>query len=74
VYSEVEYRTGDVAYLSPDVVHQAVHAGLHAERVLAWQQFRVSVAIEADGACQELFKLLHVDKSKTVSAMKIVNC
>lgn len=71
--SRVEHRAGDETYLSPDVVHQAIHAGLHAERVLAWQQFRVSVAIEADGACQQLFKLLHVEVSKTVSAIKTVN-
>jgi hypothetical protein len=48
-------------YLSPDIVYQTVHAGLHAEGVLAWQQFRVSIAIQADSTRQQLFELLHAD-------------
>jgi hypothetical protein len=63
-----------LTYLSPDVVDQAIHAGLHTKGVLAWQQFRVSVAIKADRACEQLFELLHVDYSSTASAIKIVNC
>jgi hypothetical protein len=46
-------------YLSPDVVHQAIHARFHAEGVLAWQQLRVPIAIQTDGARQQLFELLH---------------
>jgi hypothetical protein len=61
-------------YLSPDVVHQAIHARFHAEGVLAWQQLRVSIAIQTDGASQQLFKLLHTAFSLTVSGKKLVSC
>ena len=47
------------SHLSADVVHEPVHAGLHAERVLAWQQLGVAVAVETDRARQELLELLH---------------
>lgn len=46
--------------LSPDVVDKAVHARFHAEAVLAWQQLRISVAIQTDAARQQRFKLLHI--------------
>ena len=46
-------------YLSLDVVHEPLHARLHAVRVLAWQQLRVPVAVQADAARQQLVELLH---------------
>jgi hypothetical protein len=61
-------------YLSPDVVHQAIHTRFHAEGVLAWQQLRVSIAIQADGARQQLFELLHTALSLMVSVKKLVSC
>jgi hypothetical protein len=45
--------------LSTNVIDQAVHAGLHTKAVLAWQKLRIPVAVQADGACQQLLKLLH---------------
>ena len=48
--------TLDLAF---DVVHQALHAGLHAVGMLAWQQFRVPIPVEADAASQQLVELLH---------------
>lgn len=40
-----------VTYLPSNVIDQAVHARLHAEAVLAWQQLWVPVSVQADGAC-----------------------
>ena len=48
--------TLDLAF---DVVHQALHAGLHAVGMLAWQQFGVPIPVEADAASQQLVELLH---------------
>ena len=42
-----------------DVVHQALHAGVQAVRVLAGQQLGCPVPVQADAACQQLVKLLH---------------
>lgn len=47
-------------YLSSDIVHQSIHARLHAEAVLAWQQLRVPVPVQADAARQQLFELFHL--------------
>lgn len=41
------FRTLD---LSTDVIDEAVHTRLHAEAVLAWQELRISVSIQADRA------------------------
>lgn len=41
------FRTLD---LSTNVVDEAVHARLHAKAVLAWQELRISVSIQADRA------------------------
>lgn len=46
-------------YLSAHVVDQAFQAGLHAEAMLAWQQLGVPVAVQANGAGQQLLELLH---------------
>ena len=51
-----------LTYFSFHIVHQSLHTGLHAVRVLAWQQFGIPVAIQADAAGQELIKLLHDSK------------
>jgi len=44
-------------HLSLDIVHEALHAGLHAHGVLTWQQLGVAVAVEADAAGQQLLQL-----------------
>ncbi len=49
-----------MAYLSLDVVHQALHARLHAVGVLAWQQLGIAVPVQADAASQQLVELLHL--------------
>ena len=46
-------------HLPLHIVHQALHAGLQAVGVLAWQQLRGAVAVQADAAGQQLVKLLH---------------
>lgn len=60
-----------VSHLSPDVVHQAVHARLHAEGVLTWQQLRVPVPVQADRTRQQLLKLLHSSLSVTTKNIKL---
>lgn len=42
-----------------DVVHQPLHAGVQAVRVLAWEQLRGPVPVQADAAGQQLVELLH---------------
>ena len=48
-----------VKYLACDVVDQSLHTWFHTERMLTWQQLGVTVAVQADGTCQQLIKLLH---------------
>ena len=55
------FRTLD---LPLDVVHQPLHAGVQAVGVLAWQQLRRPVAVEADAAGEQLVKLLHPAASR----------
>ena len=50
------FRTFD---LTLDVVHQTLHARLHAVGVLAGQQLRVPVPVEANATGQQLVELLH---------------
>lgn len=55
-------------YLSGDIVDQPLHAGLHTERMLAWQKLGIPVAVQADGTRQQLIKLFHfflVERSRT---------
>ena len=54
-------KLGLLPHLSLDVVDEPLHAGLHAVRVLAWQQLRVPVAVQADAARQQLVELLHCE-------------
>ena len=54
-------KLGLLPHLSLDVVDEPLHAGLHAVRVLAWQQLRVPVAVQADAARQQLVELLHLE-------------
>ena len=42
-----------------DIVHEALHAGLEAVAVLAWQQLGCPVPVQADAAGEQLVKLLH---------------
>lgn len=51
-------RHHQLAYLSSHVVDEALHAGLHAHRVLTWQQLGVPEAVEADAAGQQLLQLV----------------
>lgn len=60
-------------HLSPDVVHQAVHARLHAEGVLTWQQLRVPVPVQADRTRQKLLKLFHSSLSVTTTDIELVH-
>ena len=46
--------------LALDVVDEALHAGLHAECVLTWQQLGVAEPIQADAARQERLETLHL--------------
>ena len=46
-------------HLPLHVVHQALHARVQAVRVLAWQQLRGPVPVQADAAGEQLVKLLH---------------
>jgi len=46
-------------HLPLHVVHQALHARVQAVRVLAWQQLRGPVPVQADAAGQQLVELLH---------------
>ncbi len=43
--------------LPAGVVHQALHAGLSAKGVLAWQQLRIAKAVQADGTGEQLLQL-----------------
>lgn len=47
------------SYLSPDVVHQTVHARFHTEWMLTWQQFWISISIQTYCTCQQLLELFH---------------
>lgn len=51
--------SGHGVYLSPDVVHQAVHTRFHAKRMLTWQQFRIPVPVQTYRARQQLLELFH---------------
>ena len=42
-----------------DIVNQPLHAGLQAVGVLAWQQLRRPIPVQADAAGEQLVKLLH---------------
>jgi hypothetical protein len=42
------------------IVHQALHAGVQAVGVLAWQQLGRPVAVQADAAGEQLVELLHL--------------
>ncbi len=53
-----------IANLSLDVVHQPLHAWLHAVRVLARQQLRGLEPVQADAAGQELVELLHLGRCR----------
>lgn len=48
----------DSKYLSTDIVDEALHAGLHAHRVLTWQQLGVPEPVETDAAGQQLLQLV----------------
>ena len=50
------FRTLDLAL---HVVDQALHAGLQTVGVLAWQQFRRPIPVQADTAGEQLVELLH---------------
>ena len=41
------------------VVNQPLHTGVQAVAVLAWQQLRGSVPVQADAAGEQLVELLH---------------
>ena len=42
-----------------DIVNKSLHAGLQAVGVLAWQQLRRPVPVQADAAGEQLVELLH---------------
>ena len=42
-----------------DIVHQTLHTGVQAVGVLAWQELRSPVPVQADAAGEQLVKLLH---------------
>lgn len=59
VWNSVLGSTFRTLNLPFDVVHQTFHTRLHTIRMLAWQQFRVSVSVQTNTAREELVKLLH---------------
>lgn len=47
-------------HLSPYVVDEAVHAWLHTEAVLAWQELWIAEPVQAHAARQQRLELLHL--------------
>lgn len=46
-------------HLSSNMVHQTLHARIHAERMLAWQQFGVAVPVQAHATSEQLLEMFH---------------
>lgn len=55
------------------MVDQSLHARVHAERVLAWQQFGVAVPVQAHATREQLLEVFHISVSVDASSAVLLD-